>query len=595
MSARPADSRHTGPDRALRDGCEGRAAEEELTHIMAASIIGNTVLNIASNPVSPGSSSPPLDQTKGSDFVPPTRPSSTPFPHSEPRHANYHYLSGDEDMLDFEHDAGFTTTPYSEHFETVPEMKLSLLDLPSEVHEMILDHLFGYRVSTKSKSSVDMQSVTKSWNTALRHSRRRELSELALINHTWRILIQQRLFRHLKLKATIDSVHAAVTFFAAHDELRYYVKHIELWFPVFQPKYGPLALSSALALPTVTSDGLTNATYTLPANNCTLEEALLFVAETLPFVMILTLEGGERKKAPMVQHSSWAGPNDWALPILESVRTLVTRGQWNLMRTDEDFRSILSSLPNLTEWHGSYSKPKSKSYLSMARVLPDLPAAHLKSLHLCLESDYRREVTYPAHHVKVCRSVHFCTKLAEAVPQLEHFSYTGRICKSFFRVLAELTDPRTTRLKSIDITVKNCCRPVPVFHESGSGIQDTGFIDAFELLVAQGIRALQKLRSVDYLRIRFVDLDSLLPPLNPYFLLRGDSCLGIWSGRILSELKDARPRASYEELSETFGDIGINKDGRLVISGSGANYQRSQFRSLKVNNYHLLATSIIPG
>ncbi|CRK39608.1 hypothetical protein BN1723_015543 [Verticillium longisporum] len=70
-------------------------------------------------------------------------------------------------------------------------------------------------------------------------------------------------------------------------------------------------------------------------------------------------------------------------------------------------------------------------------------------------------------------------------------------------------------LKSIDITVKNCCRPVPVFHESGSGIQDTGFIDAFELLVVQGIRALQKLRSVDYLRIRFVDLDSLLPPLNP--------------------------------------------------------------------------------
>lgn len=89
--------------------------------------------------------------------------------------------------------------------------------------------------------------------------------------------------------------------------------------------------------------------------------------------------------------------------------------------------------------------------------------------------------------------------------------------------------------------------------------------------------------------------DSLLPPLNPYFLLRGDACLGIWSGRILSELKDARPRAAYEELSETFGDIGINKDGRLVISGSGANYQRSQFRSLKVNNYHLLATSIIPG
>lgn len=503
----PRDRDSSGIDRRpSRDDYHANAsananATEELTSIMTASII-TTILNTTSNPVSPGPSSPPLEQAKSNDFVPPTRPSSTPFLHPDQRHSDCCFPMADD--AEAYGGPGIAAPTYSlESPDASPSLNLN--DLPAEIHECILDHLFGYRVSASSKSSLGMQSVSKSWGTALRHSRRRELSELALVSPTWRVLIQGRLYRHIKIKATVESLELAMIYFSDHDHLRRYVKHIEIWFPVFQPKYGPLALSTTLALPTVTMDGLTNATYTLPANNCSLEEAFTFVAQALPAVCVLTIEGGERKKAPKVQHSWKRHAPGWHLPTLESVRTLVTKGQWNLMRDDADFAAILGALPSLNEWHGSYSKPKSKSYLSMASILPKLPT-NLTYLNICLESDYRRELTCPPFYMKVSNQVHFCTRLAEATPALEHLVYTGRVCKAFFNMATIRSDSRTTRLKTIDLTVKNCCRPVPQFHDSGSGIQDMNFIHAFEMLVLAGINSMSTLKALEYLRIRFVDL-----------------------------------------------------------------------------------------
>ncbi len=108
---------------------------------------------------------------------------------------------------------------------------------------------------------------------------------------------------------------------------------------------------------------------------------------------------------------------------------------------------------------------------------------HLTHLNLCLEGDYRHELLCPPFFSKVAFQLHFCSRLAQAAPALEHLSYTGRVCRTFFDTAAAQVDPRSTRLKSIDLTVKNCCRPVLQFHESGSGIQDASFIDAFENLV----------------------------------------------------------------------------------------------------------------
>ncbi|KAK3367501.1 hypothetical protein B0H63DRAFT_83018 [Podospora didyma] len=544
-----------------------------------------SIMTTASNPVSPGPSSPPLDQVMP-DFVPPTRPSSTPFPQPEPRNTDLRCIScptGTMMNMDEPELAG--------QLGQVPPpreiMGMNLNGFPAEIHECILDHLFGFRVSTASKSSI------MRWGTALRHPRRKELSELSLVSSAWRVLIQERLYRHIKLKATVESLRESFVYFSAHPHLRPYIKHIEIWFPVFQPKYGPLALSTANTLPTVTADGLTNASYILPVDNCSLEEAFYFVAEAFPEVCVMTLEGGERKKAPKVRHWIREADHDPRLrimPKIDSIRTLICKGQWNLIRGEEDFETIASALPNLQEWHGSYSKPKSKSYFTMAEILAR--PMRLSTLNLCIEGDYRRELAFPPYFLKVSNRLHFCSKLAQAAasPSLEHISYTGRVCKQFFiDLMARQRDPRQARLKSIDLTVKNCCRQVTDWNESGSGITDMNFINSFEALVLAGIRALGKLKAVEYLRIRYVDLDSPVPPLNPYFILRNGWCSGVWSDAIISELNRVRPTTRFEDLAESFGEIGYNKDGRMTIS---PDFPKSKALSLKLSNYALLSGGI---
>ncbi|KAK4153340.1 hypothetical protein C8A00DRAFT_43699 [Chaetomidium leptoderma] len=543
-----------------------------------------SIMTTASNPVSPGPPSPPLHQVRMRDFIPPTRPSSTPFPQPEPRSTELRCTSCPTGRFLNLDSSDSTGQPTLQAAGT--SVDVSLNDLPTEIHECILDHLFGFRVSAASKSSITR------WGTALRHPRRKELSELSLVSGAWRILIQERLYRHIKLKASIESLRGSLAYLTARPHLRSYVKHIEIWFPVFHPKYRPLALSNANTLPTVTPDGLTTASYVLPMDNCSLEEAFYFVAEALPEVCVLTLEGGERKKAPKVRH--WVrDPSQRRLrvmPKVQSVRTLICKGQWNLIRGEEDFETIMSALPNLQEWHGSYSKPKSKSYLTMANIL--VKPMRLSSLNLCIEGDYRRELSFPPYFLKVSNRLHFCSRLAVGAtsPSLEHISYTGRVCKQFFLdLMAKHKDPRQTRLKSIDLTVKNCCRQVAHWNESGSGITDMNFINAFEDLVMAGIRALARLKSVQYLRIRYVDLDSPFPPLNPHFLLRDGWCSGVWSETIISEMNRVRPNARFEELSDSFGEVGYRKDGRMTFTPE---FPTSKTVSLKLSNYALLSAGL---
>lgn len=66
-------------------------------------------------------------------------------------------------------------------------MGTEFVDLPFEIHEKILDHLFG------EKSPVYQYPKKHS---ALRHARRRSLSNLALICRLWTLLVQHRIYRH---------------------------------------------------------------------------------------------------------------------------------------------------------------------------------------------------------------------------------------------------------------------------------------------------------------------------------------------------------------------------------------------------------------
>lgn len=478
-----------------------RGGEDEGT----ATVEIATIMTTSSTPVTPGPSSPPLDQAKSSDFVPPTRPSSTPFPNAQQGQTDIRCLTCHPDC--FAEDDCLVTDHVSAPPAETPS-RLTLSKLPAEIHECILDHLFGYRVSSTSPSSLTVPSVNaRSWSTALRHSRRRELSDLAFVSPLWRDLVQERLYRHIKLKATVDGVNEVMSFFTRHLHLRPYVKHIEIWFPVFQPKFHPtIPGDTSLALPTVSPEGIASATYALPTDNATLEEVFYLVSTALPGVRVMTLEGGERKKAPHVRFTLPSlAPELRHLPSISSVQTLIIKGQWNIVRTSRDWDSISGALPNLEEWHGTYAKPKSKSYLSMASVLSTLDPK-ITRLNLCLESDYRREMTCPPYYLKVTEQLHWCEKMAKAASSLEHLSYTGRVCHSFFDMLAKYSNPRTTKLKTIDLTVKNCCRQNAQWNESGSGITDMHFINAFEQLVLGGIRALDQLKSVELLRIRYVDL-----------------------------------------------------------------------------------------
>ncbi|QPG95204.1 hypothetical protein C2857_007831 [Epichloe festucae Fl1] len=585
-------------------------ADDDFASLMTSSMVA-AFLNTASSPVSPGQSSPPLEQVKSPTFVPPTRPSSTPFPLPDNRSAHVCYLSESDYGLDTEM-GNESSSSGSEDAIPNHTRATKFDELPTEVHEAILDHLFGYCISPTSSSAMRISNLTRSWSSTLRHCRRRELADLALVNPIWSILVQQRLYRHIKLKATIESIDNAMMHLAEKPHLSCHIKHLEIWFPVFQPTYGPLALTNTLALPTVTSDGLTNATYTLPANNCTLDEVFRFVSQTVPSVQVLTLEGGERRKAPKVVYFSRA--NDLlsvrSLEPINSVRTLVTRGQWNLIRDSADFNTVLSALPNLKEWQASYSKPKSKSYITVAEFMPSLPI-RITNLSLCLENDYRREGVVPSFYVKVAMKTHICSRMAEVTSRLEHFSYTGRICHRFFEMGSRLVNPMTTRLRSIDLTVKNCCRHSSSYHESGSGIQELGFIEAFEKLVLSAVRSLDKFKEVEYLRIRFVDLgkllstaahaftgyvvkllspaESILPPLNPYFFMANGQCSGVWNDAIVAEMARVRPHVAFTELCESFGNISYSKDGRMVIVPE---YPRARITSLKLANYRSLATRI---
>ena len=71
----------------------------------------------------------------------------------------------------------------------------SISDLPVEIQETIVNYLVGELGAPMSTRS------SRNWSNAMRHPRRKTLSDLALVSNTWRPLIQERLYRHRKSSA----------------------------------------------------------------------------------------------------------------------------------------------------------------------------------------------------------------------------------------------------------------------------------------------------------------------------------------------------------------------------------------------------------
>ena len=79
----------------------------------------------------------------------------------------------------------------------IEKLPTQLSDLPAEIQENALDILIG-NLNSLSSSYTERNLAMRNWNCAMRHPRRKQLSDLALVSQTWRHMVQQRLYRHGK-------------------------------------------------------------------------------------------------------------------------------------------------------------------------------------------------------------------------------------------------------------------------------------------------------------------------------------------------------------------------------------------------------------
>ncbi|KAF9895208.1 hypothetical protein FE257_000110 [Aspergillus nanangensis] len=500
---------------------------------------------------------------------------------------------------------------------TRPELRFE--NLPIEIHEAILDYLFGERASAFTTTGPGKSSA-RNYNKSLRHPRRKALSNLSLISPVWRSLVQDRIYRHLKIKGTTDQLEACAEWLHTHPHLTPYVRQVEVWIPVWGKRvtkvtahrHAPVrrfneedagltdvgALQTTMAWDDSDPIHANDYKYYYASHNATLQEIFLHVQTCFPEARILTLEGGHCKKPPMIHHfrNDPCGHSGQRLPVLPDIQTFVMRGAWNIMRDYTHWRTLSNALPNVREWHCAYAKPKIEGYDTVAEILRQLPSS-LVHVNLSLEGFYSKDSSQaswfndgtPTPH-------HLCRLLGEVAPRLESLTFTGKVCACLFSATRAFMNRNAiikSRLKSLDIAVKTCCRekhPVPSssglppFLDDFSGITNLTFIRSFEKLVLGAVDALTIHSVLSYMRIRFIDLDSACPLLNPYFQLQNDECIGLWSEHILETLNEARPQAQFVELSDgIYPQYGPNHQ---II---GAVYPRSRPLSIHASTYRIIA------
>jgi hypothetical protein len=235
-------------------------------------------------------------------------------------------------------------------------------------------------------------------------------------------------------------------------------------------------------------------------------------------------------------------------------------------------------LPSVEEWHCGYAKPRVEAELTINDILSQ-PPIRWRSVNVCLDGMYSKDTTTlgSSSGLVNARQIHLCERLGNMLPQLESLSYTGKICEGFWKsALAQLAQTKAEcRLQSLEIVVKSCCRQRVTTLDTvtgeelqeelggvmadGAGISNLVFIKAFERLVLSTVDALKWATNLNYIRIRYIDLDSECTHLNPYWILDGRQCWGIWSEEIVERLQQCRPETHYVELGD-----GIEMGGKIT-------------------------------
>ena len=328
-----------------------------------------------------------------------------------------------------------------------------------------------------------------------------------------------------------------------------------------------------------------NQAYQLASHNATLEDIFECVSLIFPAACVLTIEGGHCKKPPLMQHfrNPHVRSKSRTLPQIPHIRTLILKGAWNIMRDQWHFELMAKALPNMREWHCTYAKPKTMAYRNVFDVLTQFPS-NITHLNLCLEGFYSKESPSAVKMRQLQADHHICRNLGQIFPQLEALTLTGRVCSCLFTTaIASAKSVRKPRMKSIDLVVKNCCRDLSCWNDS-TGIHSWAFIKAFADLVTASALSLQHYPDLKSLRIRFIDLDSPCPLLNPYFQLQDNVFTGIWNPEIISAIESGRPGASFAELSDDLGYQGTKLEGQSQDLG----WPRQRPRSIKVASYAVL-------
>lgn len=440
------------------------------------------------------------------------------------------------------------------------------------------------------------------------------------------------------MKGTKADLDRCGDWFLTHDHLQQYVRHVEVWVPVWEirgarpeipveveviPREALLQQKPTQFTWVHDSMGRPNESsiaqsYQLASQNATLEEILNCAKALFPMACVLTIEGGHCKKPPRIKHfREYKKPPPHAskspvpsgetssidpeilflrlqqtgtarqLPEHKNITTLVLKGAWNIIRTDSDFHLLSFALPNLREWQCNYAKPKSEAYQAMCHIFRYFPM-NIVHLNISLEGLHAKGPTsfekwrrlYPTHHI--------CHDIGRICPQLETLAYTGRVCHCIFQsALKHGSESRNPcRIKSIDLNVRNCCRDASDLFNDGTGINNWNFITCFERLVEHSISALRIYQQLSFLRIRFIDLDSPAPLLNPYFQLHNRKCTGIWNEAILSLLYETRPAAAFEE------DLSQDLAMEVRRGGSDGRELKTRPKSIKVASYREYANMV---
>lgn len=500
-----------------------------------------------------------------------------------------------------------------------------LTELPVEVQEGVIDHLAGHMIGITTFSAITPNG-SRNWSTAMRHPRRKQLSDLALVSKTWRGLIQERLYRHIKVKGTYAGFAECRAWFTHHKHLRPHVRHFEVWMPVWEVKACrretdiPPIPSAFTTRPDMRNRGhgraavviqeITDMTqaFQQASHNVTLHDIFRHMQDLFPEAYALTIEGGHGKRTPLIKAYppkaddsatqypvSLGNTSNDTLAVNPNIGSLVLKGAWNIVREPYDFYNLKSALPNLREYHCTYAKPKIQAYAAMCCIMKCFPST-INHLNICLEGLTSKPSSTPEKWRKLYAEYHICNDIGRLLPKLETLSYTGRICSSLFKTALDVAEKSrdTSNLKSVDLIVRNCCRPNGCGYNDATGIYQIDFINAFKTLVLEAVRSLSFFSSLHYLRIRFLDLDSPNPLLNPYFHLQGNKVTGIWNDEILTLLRAARPDAEYEGLD--FADCGTKRGDRFaehILGGLVPLPRGGRPKSMNVDAYAALAESRI--